>query len=255
MSLDRVRRVYEDLGEDDPLWAVLTDDSRRHGKWDPEEFFETGRVEIAGVFELLDGLAVSVARDAALDFGCGAGRLTQALAERFDQVLGIDISHTMIEVAERFNTHGDRVRFVANTSERLEGVDDGSFDFVYSNITLQHSPPRYQLAYLREFLRVLKPGGVAVLQFRIGPDRPEGTLRELWYRCVSEHLKPLGKRLRGRPPVQVHVIGKPTLRAAIEAAGGRVVAAVDTDERRRRSRRSLRFVITSGPKPATAPVR
>lgn len=243
MSLERVQRVYEQLGEDDPLWAVLTDDSRRHGKWDPEEFFDTGRAEIASVFELLNGLAVEPALAAALDFGCGAGRLTQALAERFERVVGIDISHTMVEVAERFNQHGERCRYLANTSERLEGIEDGSQDFVYSNIALQHSPPRYQVAYVAEFLRALRPGGVAVLQFRIGPDRKEGSLSERWYRFVSEHLKPLSKRLRGRPPVQVHVIGEPTVREAVESNGGRVVAAVNTDPRPRRSRRSLRFVI------------
>ena len=131
----------------------------------------------------------------------------------------------------------------SNTSEHLEGFDDESVDFVYSSIALQHSPARYQVAYLREFLRVLKTGGLAVLQFRIGSELTQGSPRALWRRFFSESLKPWWKKLRGRPPVQVHVIGEPTVRAAVGGAGGRVIAVGDADERKRQNRRSLRFVI------------
>ena len=44
-SLDRVRQTYEELGNRDPFWAVLTDDTKRGNKWDSHEFFETGRSE------------------------------------------------------------------------------------------------------------------------------------------------------------------------------------------------------------------
>ena len=46
MNLDSVRRVYEKLGSEDPMWAVLTDDRFRNNNWDPEQFFATGRAEV-----------------------------------------------------------------------------------------------------------------------------------------------------------------------------------------------------------------
>ena len=39
-------RHWDQFGQDDPLWAILTDASRKGGKWDLEEFFATGREEI-----------------------------------------------------------------------------------------------------------------------------------------------------------------------------------------------------------------
>jgi hypothetical protein len=39
-----------------------------------------------------------------------------------------------------------------------------SFDFIYSDIALQHIPPDQSRAYIAEFMRVLKPGGLAVFQ-------------------------------------------------------------------------------------------
>ena len=48
--------------------------------------------------------------------------------------------------------------------ERLDGIGDRSIDFVYSSIVLQHIPRPYSLAYLREFCRVIRPGGLIVFQ-------------------------------------------------------------------------------------------
>lgn len=244
MSLDNTRRVYERLGREDPLWAVLTDDQYRHNRWDVERFFATGREEIGRALAQLDELSVSPMRGSALDFGCGVGRLTQALCLHFDRVVGVDISSTMVAKADEFNRFPDKCQYVVNTEPRLAGFEDDSLDFVYSNISLQHSPPRYQAGYIREFLRTLRPGGVAMFQVRIGPDRVPGSLADRVYRLRSEVLKPWWKRLRGRPPVQVHTIAGRTVEEAVCQAGGNIVAAIDADDGTRKSRKSLRYVVT-----------
>jgi SAM-dependent methyltransferase len=244
LSLDNTRRVYERLGREDPLWAVLTDDQYRHNRWDVEQFFETGREEIGRALAQLDELSVSPARGSALDFGCGVGRLTQALCIHFDRVVGVDISSTMVAKADEFNRFPDKCRYVVNTESRLAGFEDDSLDFIYSNISLQHSPPRYQAGYIREFLRTLRPGGVAMFQVRIGPDRVPDSLADRVYRLRSEVLKPWWKRLRGRPPVQVHTIAGRTVEEAVCQAGGNIVAAIDADAGTRKSRKSLRYVAT-----------
>jgi SAM-dependent methyltransferase len=48
----------------------------------------------------------------------------------------------------------------------LSGLVDGSADFAFSYIVLQHMPePSFAIRYIREMLRVLKPGGVFLFQF------------------------------------------------------------------------------------------
>lgn len=57
----------------------------------------TGIEEINSIIKYLKGLPVEISYKRALDFGCGAGRLTQALAGYFEEVCGIDIAPSMIE--------------------------------------------------------------------------------------------------------------------------------------------------------------
>ena len=242
MSLEKIQSVYEALGRDDPLWAILTDDRFRGNKWDPREFFRTGQTEIEEVFCDLEAHHLDPRRGCAVDFGCGVGRLTQALCTRFDSVIGVDISSTMIDRAVKWNQYGNRCRYLVNTSDALIGIADGSVDFVYSNISLQHNPPRYQMRYIEEFLRVLRPGGLAAFQVRIGPHRPQGSLSERWYRLKSETLRPVYKRLRGRPAVQAHTVSEQDVHTAV-GARGTILYTVNTDRRRRASRQSLRYVV------------
>ncbi len=168
MDLKQLQKNWDGLGAKDPLWAILTDPSKQGGRWDIAEFFAVGEQEIAGVMTLLQALHVSVNLAVALDFGCGVGRLTQALARRFESVYGVDIAPSMIEQAKRLNT-SERCQFLVNQSDDLSVFPSEFFDFIYTNIVLQHMEPRYGKKYLAEFLRTLKRGGV--LCFEV-PDRP-----------------------------------------------------------------------------------
>ena len=164
MQIKEWQDNWNELGKDDPLWVVLTDPSKKGGKWTPEEFFATGEQEIAEVMSHAQSLMPDLAKRKALDFGCGVGRLSQALAGRFQTVDGVDISPSMIGHAGRFNRFPDRCFYHVNGSERLERFPDATFDFIYSNIALQHIEPRYSKQYVAEFMRVLKPGGLLVFQ-------------------------------------------------------------------------------------------
>ena len=171
-----LQETWDALGAEDPLWAVLSDPAARGNRWNPDEFFATGRVEIDRLYEHLAGHGVEVRPGRALDFGCGVGRLTQALAARFDRVDGVDIAPSMVAAARRFNRHGDRCTYHVNEKADLSLFDDGVFDFIYSRITLQHIPPEFTKRYLVEFARVLGPGGVAVLHVPTGMTPLRGTV-------------------------------------------------------------------------------
>jgi SAM-dependent methyltransferase len=171
MAVDRLKSTWENLGKADPLWAVLTDPERRHGGWQVDEFLATGAAPIARVKALLDEAGLSLG-DRVLDFGCGAGRLTNALAAHVKEVVGVDIAQSMIDEAHRINQHPDRIDFVAYDGHRLPFADE-SFDAVVSLISIQHSPPAVQLASLVELQRVVRPGGVLVCQIPYRPSRPD----------------------------------------------------------------------------------
>lgn len=164
MDLKEVGLNWDEFGKQDPLWSILTDPRYRGNRWDPEKFFETGRRQVKAVMAELDRLGVKVPRGRALDFGCGVGRLTQALCENFDQCSGVDIAPSMLDQAERFNKYGSRCRYVLNQADDLRLFPDNTFDFVFSLIVLQHLEPENAKKYIREFIRILSPGGLVVFQ-------------------------------------------------------------------------------------------
>jgi ubiquinone/menaquinone biosynthesis C-methylase UbiE len=95
-----------------------------------------------------------------LDAGCGPGSITVGLAEHVapGEVVGIDRSPDVIEQAQRLASE----RGVTNARFQTASVtslpfDDASFDAVFAHTLLEHV--RDPLAALREFSRVLKPGG------------------------------------------------------------------------------------------------
>lgn len=164
--LERNASEWEANARRNALWSILTDRDRTEAAWDAEAFFATGRVEVDGVLRAL------AAEDAApnfqgcfLDFGCGVGRNTRALAQRFAAGIGIDVSETMIALARQYS-EGDarRAAYSVNRREGLPDMPDGCIDFVYCHIVLQHLPPTLQPVFIREFLRILKPGGIAAFQ-------------------------------------------------------------------------------------------
>ena len=158
------RDYWDRHAQRDPLWAILSDTAKRDGRWDVAQFFQTGTNDIASVLYELDTQALLPRRGSALDFGCGVGRLTQALAPHFDRVVGVDVSPKMHDLATRLNRHPQTVSYVCNQAADLRVFDDRSFDFIVSLIVLQHIRPEIACSYLREFFRALTPAGMAVFQ-------------------------------------------------------------------------------------------
>lgn len=157
-------QFWEEAAQTDPLWAILSDPAKRNRGWTVAEFFETGRRETSLLLHQLHTLGHSPRHGAALDFGCGVGRLSQAMAATFEAVTGVDVSPTMIRLAQELNRHPGRVRYVCNEAPDLSLLSSRSLDFLYSDIVLQHIPPAQSRVFIAEFLRTLRPGGIAVFQ-------------------------------------------------------------------------------------------
>ena len=228
MSLAAQRRDWDELAELDPYWAVCTTPGRRFGGWDADEFFATGEREVAKVLDAAAALGVPSARRAALDFGCGLGRLTRPLGDRFDRVVGVDISPRMVARAREL-TPAPAYEFVVNSGADLAGFDEGAFDLVLSSIVLQHVPRREWIeAYLREFARVLAPGGAIVFTL---PSHIPLVFRAQWRRRLYHALRRAGgsaetvyRRLRLQPIAMSH-LDEERVTATLEGAGARVLRA------------------------------
>jgi SAM-dependent methyltransferase len=222
MDLEQLRAEWTRLGDTDPLWAVLSNPGKRGGLWEPAEFFDTGVNDVRVVLDTITAADVSFARGRALDFGCGVGRLTQALAREFDQVVGVDIAETMLEQARRFDQSGGRCEFVVNTTPDLAQFSTASFDFIYSHIVFQHMEPRYALAYMREFARLLRPGGVTVFQTPV-PDA-SGRLSDRIKQRFPAVVKSM-HRLRhpGQPIIEMYAVPERDVEAALTSGDVRIV--------------------------------
>ena len=164
MTLDHLRDSWDEWGRRDPMWVILSAPGKQDGQWSPEEFFATGRREVASLLQKLAELGIDVPRRRALDFGCGVGRVTQALCEHFDECTGVDIAQSMIDGAEQYNRFGERCRYVVNTADDLGLFPSDHFDLVYCKLVLQHMEPELGRAYVGELARVLSPDGVLVFQ-------------------------------------------------------------------------------------------
>jgi ubiquinone/menaquinone biosynthesis C-methylase UbiE len=164
MNIKDLQKNWDKFGKRDPLGAILWDSEKKENKWKVDEFFETGVKEIGSIMEYAQSLGLIIPRGKALDFGCGVGRISQALVAYFDEVIGVDIAPSMLRLAEKYNRFGNRCRYYLNATDDLTVFGDNSFDFIFTTIVLQHMKPEYSRKYLREFIRLLTPRGILIFQ-------------------------------------------------------------------------------------------
>ncbi|MCD2193317.1 class I SAM-dependent methyltransferase [Actinomycetospora endophytica] len=216
-DIDDVSRTWTKLGREDPMWAVLTDKGKDRNRWSAEDFLATGVDEISTVMARLGALGLDVGRERALDFGCGAGRLSHGLAGAgFGEVLGCDISPTMLDKAREI-VPDEACRFVQVTGSDLAAVESDSVDLVYCCRVLQHMPPALAHGYVREFWRVARPGGVVVFQI---PTEPSSSAAG---RVLSALPVPVARLLRRG--MEMHATSEADVRRLAESAGAQVVVA------------------------------
>ena len=234
-GLARLRRDWEELAREDPLWFVLSTEAGKHGAWDTGDFFRTGEREIAAMLEHAEPLGRPVQRRRALDFGCGVGRATRALASHFEEVVGLDISEQMVSRARELNADCAGCTFLHNDLPDLRGFEDGRFDMVYTGLVLQHQPDETAIErYLRELVRVLDPGGLLAFQL---PRALPWRLRVQPRRRLFLLLSRLGLRTHalywrlGLHPVEMRALPEQRVRPIVESAGGMMLDVVARRDR------------------------
>jgi SAM-dependent methyltransferase len=191
-------------------------------------FFDWGRREVAEIRAWAEGHQQPFGGGSALDFGCGPGRIVQALAPDFDRVVGVDVAESMLARARYYNRFGTRCEYLLNRTDNLGQFPDEAFRFVYSNHVLQHLPEPATLRYLGELVRVLAPGGLLIVQEHGGIQNP--LLRSLprpWVEAIYNRSRTGARPLYdgGKPRWEVHWIPPAAVTRHLERRGARVLEA------------------------------
>ena len=126
--------------------------------------------------ERMTALAELRGDERALDIATGGGHTALAFAPHVAEVVATDLTPAMLEAAERFITRSLaaagrplNVRFERADAEALP-FEDGSFDIVTCRVAPHHFADA--ALFVREAARVLRPGGVFVLDDTIAPADP-----------------------------------------------------------------------------------
>lgn len=158
---------WELWGEVDPLWGVASWPGKKSGDsaaWSDEEFFRLGEQDWADFRSRWDRYGLEAGT--CVEIGCGAGRMTRAMASTFRHVHGLDVSAGMLDKASQA-TAGLPV-----TLHRTNGLafplEDNSAEAVFSTHVFQHlNDAEDAAANWREAVRVLKPGGTLLVHLPV----------------------------------------------------------------------------------------
>ena len=177
------------LGEEHPYFAVSGDKANRGKELNAdrlEAFYRGGRTHVEAVLRVLKQHFSFEPCGRALDFGCGVGRLTCAMAPHFSEVVGLDVSAGMLAKA-KYYCQGRGIRNIrhVNTSTGY-AIPENKFDFAHTCIVLQHMRIREGEQAVRQIVRALQNGGVGAIHFTYGHvnGRLYHSLRELPKRNV-----------------------------------------------------------------------
>ena len=139
--------------------------------WSDDEFFASGEQTVReqilnDMINICQGRAPKQMR--VLEIGCGAGRVTRALASVFGEVHAVDVSGEMIQMAKTALASYPDAHVYQNNGMDLAVLPpplNGAFDFAFSTIVFQHIPSREVIEnYVSEVHRLLRPGSLFKFQ-------------------------------------------------------------------------------------------
>jgi len=182
----RMREYWEERARINPAFYV--DTSLDFDSPDMEQFLATGRRVVSIALDEPPALAPE-RTGLAVEIGCGMGRICLALRERFDRVVGYDISEEMLRRAREL-VPDDQVEFRLTEGATLPNQAGASVDLVLTFTVFQHIPSVDVIrSYVNEAGRGLAPGGMFVLQW----NGTSGALRWRVRRAVMAVRQRLGR--------------------------------------------------------------
>jgi SAM-dependent methyltransferase len=166
---ERIREAWMHMGITRPYQSVLSAPDYAPQNLTAESikrFFDSGTEEASTIHKVLVRNGFDDCKSkSCVEFGCGLGRVTFALAKMFDKIHAYDISPTHLESAKR-RAH----EFGINNIEFHLHDDDAlneplsECDFFYSQLVFQHNPPPIMRMLVKKGLASLRQDGIAIFQ-------------------------------------------------------------------------------------------
>jgi ubiquinone/menaquinone biosynthesis C-methylase UbiE len=151
--------------------------------WSEEDFYASGE-EAVRQFILNDMTNICQGKVPeqmrVLEIGCGAGRVTRALARLFGEVHAVDVSGEMVRLARNAVSEFSKAFIYTNNGMDLSVIPRKRFDFAFSCLVFQHIPSREVIhSYVRSVYRLLRPG--ALFKFQVqGDTKVETQPHDTW---------------------------------------------------------------------------
>lgn len=159
---------WERWGKNDPYFGVLTHSKFRLENLTQEskkEFFQTGEGDVKRILSTCRSrFGKNYTPQRVLDFGCGVGRLVVPFAQIADDVVGLDVSESMLNEAKKNCEElslGNVSFFKAD--DELSNLQ-GKFNLINSCIVFQHIPVERGKLIFRKLLTHLEVNGIAAIQ-------------------------------------------------------------------------------------------
>ncbi len=211
-----VQLTWESLGREQPHWSVLTNPLFLSKNIDANAstFYESGESSV----HLLERAAARAKKELRSDWtcfelGCGVGRVTAYLAQRFREVVAADISLPHLKLADEHMQSGGmkNVELLQLKSlATLQNMDP--FDIFYSVIVLQHNPPPLIYRILQLVFAKVRTGGCVYFQLPVAYPNYSFSIREY-----------LAEIERGKGAMEMHVLPQVDLFHLLDEHGLRIL--------------------------------
>lgn len=134
--------------------------------------------------ETLTAAGIEHADGVVLDLGCGRGEWLEVLSEQGYTCRGVDLNNVMLEdsLARGFDV------VEADAVDYLRGLADDSLAAITSMHLVEHLPHNVLIRLLDEAIRVLRPGGVLILET---PNPENLTVGSCWFYLDPTHRNPI----------------------------------------------------------------